>query len=277
LQRRHGDITVPNGALGKVFSSLFEGTPLAPISSDDFLSASWRKLVFNSPAVIFALTLKPAGVVRDESIATLMKAIAREAIAVGRAAGATLDDAIAGEAVERYRTAAPDWVNSLLADRLAKRPLEVDARNGVIVRLGRRYGIETPLNEMAVTLLEASMDRSLADRTLPPAAESFVAKGAWVSHLVLVETACVLDSVFELDHEQLAIAIELLLNHRQLVVQDPDVVALALAHYRQRPKLGFSHCLILEVARKAGQVPVGTFDREFAKSEGTELQPRRGR
>jgi 2-dehydropantoate 2-reductase len=156
LQRRHGDITAPNGALGKSFSALFAGTPLTPILSDDFLSASWRKLVFNSPSVVFALTLKPAGVVRDENIAALMKAIAREALAVGRAAGATLDDAIAGEAVERYRASAPGTVNSLLADRLAKRRLEVDARNGVIVRLGKKHGIETPLNAMAVTLLEAT-------------------------------------------------------------------------------------------------------------------------
>jgi predicted nucleic-acid-binding protein len=108
------------------------------------------------------------------------------------------------------------------------------------------------------------------DKLQTAAAESFVAKGAWVSHLVLVETAWVLDSVYELDHDQLAIAIEMLLNHRHLVVQDVHVVASALAHYRKRPKLGFSDCLILEVARKAGHTPVGTFDREFAKSEGTE-------
>jgi predicted nucleic-acid-binding protein len=108
------------------------------------------------------------------------------------------------------------------------------------------------------------------DKLQTAAAESFVAKGAWVSQLVLVETAWVLDSVYELDHEQLAIAIEMLLNHRHLVVQDGDVVTSALAHYRRRPKLGFSDCLILEVARKAGHAPMGTFDREFAKSEGTQ-------
>jgi 2-dehydropantoate 2-reductase len=46
-------------------------------------------------------------------------------------------------------------VNSLLADRLAGRPLEIDARNGVIVRLGQQHGIATPLNGMAVAILEA--------------------------------------------------------------------------------------------------------------------------
>jgi len=101
-------------------------------------------------------------------------------------------------------------------------------------------------------------------------AEAFVAKGAWVSQLVLVETIWVLDSVFGLNHKQLAVAVAMLLDHRDLVLQDPDVVAAALAHYRKRPKLGFSDCMVLEVSRKAGRSPVGTFDRELGKLEGTE-------
>ena len=48
-----------------------------------------------------------------------------------------------------------DSVNSLHADRLARRPTEIDARNGVIVRLGRKHGIPTPCNQMAVALMEA--------------------------------------------------------------------------------------------------------------------------
>ncbi len=46
-------------------------------------------------------------------------------------------------------------MNSIHADRAAGRPMELDARNGVIVRLGRRHGIATPYNDMAVALLAA--------------------------------------------------------------------------------------------------------------------------
>jgi predicted nucleic-acid-binding protein len=100
------------------------------------------------------------------------------------------------------------------------------------------------------------------------AAEAFVAKGAWVSHLVLAETMWVLDAVFGLDSKQIAMAIDMLLRHANLTIQDSEVVAAALSHYRSRPKVGFSDCLILEVAKKAGHIPVGTFDREMAKLEG---------
>jgi len=103
------------------------------------------------------------------------------------------------------------------------------------------------------------------------AAEKFVSGGGWVSHLVLVETIWVLDSVYELDAARIALAVEMLLSHADLVIQDPETVAGALDQFRQKPALGFSDCLILEVARRAGHTPMGTFDRALAKLKGAQL------
>lgn len=102
-------------------------------------------------------------------------------------------------------------------------------------------------------------------------AEAFVAGGAWVSHLVLAETVWVLDAVHERTPAQIARAVDLLLDHEHLAVQDPEVVGQALAQFRARPTLGFSGCLVLEIARKAGHLPLGTFDRALAKLTGAEL------
>lgn len=102
------------------------------------------------------------------------------------------------------------------------------------------------------------------------AAESFVAKGSWVSHLVLAEAVWVLESVYGLDPARRATAVEMLLSHRSLTLQDPEVVAVALEHFRRKPSLGFSDCLILEIARKSGHLPLGTFDRNLAKLDGVE-------
>jgi predicted nucleic-acid-binding protein len=102
------------------------------------------------------------------------------------------------------------------------------------------------------------------------AAEQYVASGAWVSHVVLVECVWVLKSVYLVSHHQLVAAIEVLLDHEALVLQEPDVVAAALAIFREHPKVGFSDCLVLEIARKAGHVPLGTFDRALAKQSGAE-------
>ena len=100
------------------------------------------------------------------------------------------------------------------------------------------------------------------------AAEAFVSRGAWISHLVLAETTWVLSAAYELDHASIATAIEMLLDHQRLTIQDSDVVAAALQHYRRRPALGFSDCLVLETARKAGHLPIGTFDKQLSKLEG---------
>jgi len=102
------------------------------------------------------------------------------------------------------------------------------------------------------------------------AAEAFVAGGAWVSHIVLVELVSVLSSVYGLGASELAAAVEVLLAHQDLSIQDSEVVGAALERYRRRPAVSFSDCLVLEVARKAGHLPLGTFDRELGKLAGTQ-------
>ena len=83
-------------------------------------------------------------------------------------------------------------------------------------------------------------------------AEAFVAAGAWASLHVLTETAWVLATVYERKPKVIAATIEALLDHQDLTIQGADVVAAALVNYRKRPALGFSDCLMLEIARKAG-------------------------
>ncbi|MGH7435341.1 MAG: PIN domain-containing protein [Polyangiaceae bacterium] len=101
-------------------------------------------------------------------------------------------------------------------------------------------------------------------------AEAFIEAGAWVSHVVLAETTWVLEAAYDLEHAAIATAVRMLLSHESLTVQDGDVVRAALETYSRRPSLGFSDCLVVEVARKAGHVPLGTFDRKLAKVPGTE-------
>ncbi len=101
-------------------------------------------------------------------------------------------------------------------------------------------------------------------------AEAFVDGSAWVSHLVLAETLWVLESVYDRTPAQLAAALEILLEHETLTLQDADTVSAALAKFRQKPALGFSDCLVLEIAVKAGHPPLGTFDKGLAKLPGAQ-------
>ncbi len=102
------------------------------------------------------------------------------------------------------------------------------------------------------------------------AAETFVERGAWVSHLALAEAIWVLTAVYELNTPAIATAIDMLLNHASLALEEPAVVSNALQHFRRRPALGFSDYLLLEIARKAGHLPLGTFDRNLGRVPGAE-------
>ena len=68
----------------------------------------------------------------------------------------------------------------------------------------------------------------------------------------------------------IATAVDMLLNHQHVTLQDSDIVAAAVEQFRSRPALGFSNCLVLEVARKSGHLPLGTFDRDLGKLDGAE-------
>jgi 2-dehydropantoate 2-reductase len=155
-QRRDGSILVPQGLAGEAFVGLFADTPIQVSTTPDFKTAAWKKLALNCAGAVNALTLKPAGVARREPIADLMRALVAECVAVGRAEGADLPSDLPQAVVDGYRAGPADGVNSLHADRAAGRPMELDARNGVIVRLGARHGIATPVNAMVVALLEAA-------------------------------------------------------------------------------------------------------------------------
>jgi predicted nucleic-acid-binding protein len=101
-------------------------------------------------------------------------------------------------------------------------------------------------------------------------AEAFVARGAWVSHLAVAEATRVLASVYDREPEAIATAVEMLLSHEHLTVQDAETVAAAVALFRQQAKIGFSDCLLLEIARKAGHTPLGTFDRDLGRLDGAQ-------
>ena len=101
-------------------------------------------------------------------------------------------------------------------------------------------------------------------------AERFVAPGAWISLLVLMETVWVLKSAYGLSRRQIGIIVGMLAEHDRMTLQHEDAVQRALAAFERHPSVGFSDCLIVEAARKAGHIPVGTFDKAMSRLDAAQ-------
>jgi predicted nucleic-acid-binding protein len=115
-----------------------------------------------------------------------------------------------------------------------------------------------------VRLVTGDDERQLA------VASAFVQNAVWVSHIVLAETVWVLQRVYHFEPARIVVTVDLLLHHESVTLQDTDVVVAALDLYRGKTNVGFSDCLVLEIARKAGHLPLGTFDRDLSKLDGAE-------
>ena len=158
VQRGPAHLVVPEGDNGAAFLALFAHANFDAQQTGDFTTAVWKKLCLNSAGAPCAVLLKPNGISHQEGVAELMRNIVCECVMVGRAEGATLEDSIPDEIVARIQRSPRDSGNSMHADRVAGRPMEYDARNGVIVRLGRKHGISAPMNALMVALLEAAQN-----------------------------------------------------------------------------------------------------------------------
>jgi 2-dehydropantoate 2-reductase len=104
-----------------------------------------------------ALTLRATGPVWSDELEAIVRGLVEECVAVGRAEGATIPSSVIDSTIANARNSSEGSIaGSIHADRLAGHQMEVDARNGVIVRLGAKHGIPTPMNKMLVTLLNAA-------------------------------------------------------------------------------------------------------------------------
>jgi len=112
-----------------------------------------------------------------------------------------------------------------------------------------------------------------ADPRQSPVAETFIRNQApvWVSHVVLVETIWVLESVYGCGKPQLIEAMTRIIDNKDLFLEEPAIVRAALALYQTEKKVHFEDCMMLEIARKAGHLPLATFDKALGKLEGAHL------
>ncbi len=115
--------------------------------SPRMLRALWEKYVFLAAhAGMTALTRLPAGALREIPEARRMyRLLLEEMAALGRAAGAGLDEGLVNSCLQMLDAVGRNAYTSLYHDLAHGKRLELEAIHGHAVRLGERYGIPTPM------------------------------------------------------------------------------------------------------------------------------------
>jgi 2-dehydropantoate 2-reductase len=132
---------------GQVFLGACERAGIQAEISSTMLRALWEKYaLIAAQAGMTALTRSPAGVVRSvPETRRMYRAILDEMIALGNAAGAGLDVALAERTMAMLDGMGAAFTSSLHHDLAQGKRLELEALHGHAVRLGERHGIPTPM------------------------------------------------------------------------------------------------------------------------------------
>jgi 2-dehydropantoate 2-reductase len=156
--RNEPRLVLPDTEAAGVLAELLRPAGVTVQLDPDFSTAAWHKLLVNAVVAVMVLTGRRAGAFRRDDVAALGRRYLAECLAVARAEGANLDEGVIDEIIGMLAQAPPDITTSMLTDREAKRPLEWDIRNGVILRKAAKHGLATPISEVLVPLLAAASD-----------------------------------------------------------------------------------------------------------------------
>ncbi len=128
--------------------------------ADDVLKALWTKFVFIATLAGVTSTSRASmdPLLADPESRAMVLACLREIEAVGRAEGVGLDDDVVDKIMAYMESTAKDLHASMHTDLELGRPLELEALNGTVVRLGREHGVPTPVNDVLYSLLVVHKD-----------------------------------------------------------------------------------------------------------------------
>ncbi len=146
-------------------AAMFKQAEIPCQITDDIRRSKWEKMCWNC-------VFNPLTVMIDDRVAKaldhpemlqVIHQIVGEVVAVAGSAKVPLAHDMA-EKVVRWTSEIRDIHTSMYDDWKAGRPTEIEFLNGYIARLGRKFGIPTPLNDLLTAVIKTITER---DRTGP--------------------------------------------------------------------------------------------------------------
>ncbi|MEM8937969.1 MAG: ketopantoate reductase C-terminal domain-containing protein [Bacteroidota bacterium] len=148
-------LTVPKSKLAEDFENLFQCEDVSIQQILDFKTACWEKVCESSSlGAILCLTGETCWIFRDRELLELYTSALKEAIQVAKADGAKIEIDFIDKMITKLLSYPLEKSSSMLTDRLNGKPIELGAKNRIIVEVGQQSGISTPINDLFVKLLK---------------------------------------------------------------------------------------------------------------------------
>lgn len=143
----------------------FTAAGLAVEIPNDIELALWQKFLMIAPASgISSATRAPYGVMLNmPEVRDLLDKAIRETFAVGQAHGVALSEKDIERAYALYEAAPYHGLTSMQRDLQSGKRSELEAQTGAIVRIGKHYGVPTPVNEVLYQTLLPQECRARGD------------------------------------------------------------------------------------------------------------------
>ena len=141
----------------------FQAAGIPTELSDDVVRELWTKSLFISTmaGMTSAARSPMSQLLQHPEAREMILAAMREVEAVARARGVKLAPDVVDRTMAYMETSAKDLHASMHTDLELGRPLELDALNGAIVRIGRQEGVPTPVNSLLYAILVAHKDGAM--------------------------------------------------------------------------------------------------------------------
>jgi len=135
---------------------LFNLSKLETQAVPNILTYIWSKVIYNCAlnGICTIFEMPYGNILLKEDTREWMKAIVRECYAVGTKKGVALDpltpEAYIEQLIKKLIPSTASHIPSMLQDIRKKKPIDIDALNGAICRMGEFFGVPTPENQRVV-------------------------------------------------------------------------------------------------------------------------------
>ena len=157
--------SVPTGSIPLPLVQLFRKTPIQVRQEPDFHTAAWRKMLQNCVSnPLTALAGRGLEILAEPFYRDWAERILAEALPIAKADGAELLAEEPQKILDLLASYPRGTRTSMLQDYEHGKRLELEALNGAVVELGRRYGLPTSVNEELVNqlLIRQSLQKNSA-------------------------------------------------------------------------------------------------------------------